>query len=96
MQVTQIIYRIETLGGPHEVQIDALVQDQFPEYQQIVAYQSSPDGVGHGSVPLFIMELLLTNLDRPKVQRLCHEIKDIVGDRVVRLIELPVLQFRVF
>jgi hypothetical protein len=93
-QVTQIIYRIETVGGPDDVRIYAVAHEAYAEFRQIVAYQTV-DGEA-GTVPLLVLEFLLTSLDRPKVHRLCHEVKDIVGDRTVRLIELPVLQDRMF
>jgi hypothetical protein len=93
-QVTQIIYRIETVGGPDDVRIYAVTHEAYAEFRQILAYQTVD--AEDWPMPLLILEFLLTNLDRPTVHRLCHEIKDIVGDRTVRLIELPVLQDRVF
>ena len=94
--MSKILYRIETLGSPVDNEIHETASAAFPQYRQIIAYDSPTEG--NGTVPLLILDIILTGgaTDRLLVHRLCKQIKTLVDPRAVRLIELPILRERTF
>jgi hypothetical protein len=94
--MSTVIYRIETLGSPVDSEIHEATVAAFPRYRQIIAFQSPTEE--KGSVPLLILEIVLTGgvTDRLLVHRLCERIKELVGDRAVHMMEIPVLRDRMF